>query len=411
MISRLAWSEDRGPRLEEFIQSRRRAFLERFSAEPRFIAHAPGRINVIGEHTDYNGGLALPGAVDRWIGVAIEPLADSRFTLFSENFKGEISGDVAAIPAPVKPWHHHLLGCVALFFKTFPSGNGFRATVGGNIPVGAGMSSSAALELALMGALGACYGHSLTGPRLASMCQRVENDYLGLPSGLMDQLVCQMARRAHLLLMDFARETWRHVAVDLGGHVWVLLDSGVRRRLSDSGYARRVRECRRALSLLGQHVPSLSHLGQLGPAHMELMDSLGDLTPIRRARHQLTENLRVGAALEALALNDAEALGELLLESHESLGMDFQVSCPELDFLVERAGKAPGFLGGRMMGAGFGGCTLNLVRGAALGCFLRAMNRDWQGQTGRELSFQVCRLVDGASVRECPDAAPGSRNP
>jgi len=374
-----------------------RFFRERFGREPAVLCEAPGRVNLIGEHTDYNDGFVLPVAIDRTAAVAATATRGPVVRALSLDFAEADQFSLADIaPLPGGGWRNYVRGVAWALVEAGIHVPGADMAIAGDVPVGAGLSSSAALEMAVAGALCAVAGPdgqavAVAPLDLALLCQRAENEFAGVQCGVMDQLAAAFGRRGHALLMDC-----RSLAVEpvpLGfeeaGVVLAVVDSGVRRSLEATPYNQRREQCAEAARLLA--VPALRDVDE------GLLDALPEHL-YRRARHVVSENARVLAAVAAQRAGDVEGLGRLLYESHRSLRDDFEVSCPELDLLVELACRTEGVLGARLTGAGFGGCTVNLVRREALAAFRRDVVDEYRSRTGRAAELHVCAASDGLSV-------------
>jgi galactokinase len=310
---------------------------------------APGRANIIGEHTDYNDGFVLPVALDCATYIAGRRLP-RRVHLVSLQERGEVTVDLRTGTGPLEGWGAYVSGVVRALLDASIEVQGLDAVVHSEVPVGAGLSSSAALEVALALALSA---HPLEPLRVAEICRRAEQSYVGVDVGIMDQLACAAARAGHALLIDCRDNSIEHVRVPETVAI-VVIDSGVRRALDASAYNERRAQCRSAAAALG-----VTSLREAGP---DTVAAAGlDTVMRRRARHVVTENERVLSAAEALRRGDLATVGGLLYASHESLRRDYEVSTPELDELVTAARATEGVYGARLTGAGFGGCTVNLV--------------------------------------------------
>jgi galactokinase len=381
--------------LPRMVAAERRRFAARYGSEPAVAASAPGRINVIGEHTDYNSGLALPGAIDRWVVVTLSPRTDDLLRVHSEALGESLEGRLRhGVPAG---WGALPTGAGRLFAAATGAERGFDALIGGNVPRGAGVSSSAAVEMALLNALRAAAGADIADLDLVRMAQRIEHDYLGVETGLMDQYTSQFARANALMLIDFDAVAHEHVALRLDGWVWLLLDTKVRHDLADSAYGDRVEEMRIALARVANADASVRGFRDLREAHVDLLDNA---RLRRRLRHYVRENDRVRSAVAAATGGDAAALGELMRASHGSLRDDYEVSCAELDLLVAAAGSVDGCAGARMMGGGFGGCTINLVRADAVDEVVAAGGAGFERRFGYAPEAAVYRLVGGALVHD-----------
>ncbi len=374
----------------------RHIFQETFGRPPTIVSRAPGRVNLIGEHTDYNQGHVLPLALDRTVTVVAAPRDDAAVRAHSLEF-----GEDAAFPLDgIQPladggWRNYVRGVAWALSGAGHSLRGLDLLIAGDVPIGAGLSSSAALEVALTAAFRAACGLSIDDRELALLAQRAENDFVGVQCGIMDQLAAVFGRRDHALLIDCRSLEVEPLPLPLEqlGMRLIIVDSAVRRTLSQSAYNQRRHECLRAADLLGVAAlrdvdeSSLESRGKALPQHL-----------FRRARHVVTEEARVLAAASALRCGDLDALGRLLFESHESLRDDFCVSCPELDLLVELAGRVDGVLGARLTGAGFGGCTLNLVREEAVDEFRRRVVGEYRRATGLRAETHLCRPSDGLKL-------------
>lgn len=334
---------------------------------------APGRVNVIGEHVDYVGGVVLPFACDLDVLLGTEPLT-GRVELISLDAAGEVAFDLDG-DVPVEGWGRYAGGVLRALREAGIQARGFRGVVSSRVPVGAGLSSSAALEAVL--ALGFC-----DRPPPAAVLRRAEHLAVGVPCGLMDQVAVLEARAGHAIRLDCADERWEHVPIG-DGIGFVVMDTGTRRALEDGRYAARRREAERAIAE-AERTGATGDPRRLDAAavrRLRLPEPLG-----RRLRHLVTEHVRTLEAVEVLRDGDARSLGELVGESHASLRYDFEVSAPELDTAVEAASSIPGCTGARLVGAGFAGCVLAI--------------------THREAATDVARaLGSGASVVEAVDGA------
>jgi galactokinase len=362
---------------------------ERWS-DPQLIARAPGRVNLIGEHTDYNEGLALPMALPFDTVVAVSSTGDAingSVTIDSTGF-GTVTIDPAADPAVAPPWARHLAGCVVLLRDHGVATGGWRATIDTDIPTGASLSSSAALEVATISALVARAGLTWTPIAIAHLGQRVENEVVGLPSGIMDQFISAGALAGHASLMDCRSLTLTPAPLP-DGVVVAILDTGTRRVLADAAYGERRASCERAASRLGVRALRDATLDQLG--------SIADVIDRRRAQHVVTENQRTLEAVDAMRDADIVTLGRLMDASHDSLRDDFEVSGPGLDAIVDVARAAPGCLGARMTGGGFAGCAVALVRADLSAAFVDDVLARYHFD-GHRARIWLCEPSAGASV-------------
>jgi galactokinase len=367
-------------------------FRERHGREPRLF-QAPGRVNLIGEHTDYHDGFVLPMAMDRGTLVAAAARDDRRLRIRSVDAGEEREFDLDDPPVERRgDWLDYVEGVAREMEAGVGRLRGADLLVHGDVPVGAGLSSSASLEVALARALLSLSGRRAARGRVARLCQAAEHRFVGTRCGIMDQLTAASGRAGHALLIDC--RSLRTVPIPLpADRASVLVcHSGVRHRLASSGYNDRRAESEAALRAIA---PDRRALRDVGPAEVES----ASLEPMlrRRARHVVGEIERTRRGARALRAGDLEAFGTLMIESHHSLRDDYQVSTPELDALVEAALGRPGVYGSRMTGGGFGGCTVTLVRPAAAAAAGAAMESVFEGRFGRKPAWFVTCAADGAS--------------
>jgi galactokinase len=356
------------------------------------VASAPGRVNLIGEHTDYNGGLCLPLALPQRTTVRLTPREDQGLSLSSAQEDERWEGMVEDRP---EGWAAYVAGVVHELRADGHDVPGFEASIDSDVPLGAGLSSSAALECSVATALGALVGLDLDDPgvrrHLADACIRAENDYVGAPTGGMDQIVAMLARPGHALLLDFAdgSATPVELRLDDAGLILLVIDTGVSHELTDGSYGNRRTESADAARALG-----VDSLRQAGMGSLGLLD---DDVLLRRARHVLTENVRVLAAVGAIGDRDWSALARVLDDSHTSMRDDFEISCRELDLAVETA-RSAGALGARMTGGGFGGAAVALVPDEAQDSVRAAVSAAFADGGLGEPAYLVATPGDAARV-------------
>lgn len=369
-------------------------FVRRFSAQPALVARAPGRVNLIGEHTDYNDGFVLPMAIDRAAWIALRPRADRTVRLHSLDFPGEDAEfSLDALEHRRGSWAEYVVGMAwSLQQEGMAATRGWEGVVAGDVPVGAGLSSSAALELAVARAFAGVDPASWDAARMALAAQRAENRWVGVNCGIMDQMISAAAHEGHALLLDCRTLEGRQVPVP-GDLAVVILDSATRRGLVESAYNERRAQCEAAARAFG--VPALR---DVDVATFEARAGTLDALTRRRARHVVTENARTLAAADALARGDAAEVGRLMDASHVSLRDDFEVSRRELDLIVEAARAQPGCFGARMTGAGFGGCAVALVAREAAAGLVEATVAGYREATGLDAAAYVCVPSRGASI-------------
>ncbi len=369
-------------------------FANIFGAPAEHIFRAPGRVNLIGEHTDYNDGFVLPMAIDREMRVAARKRDDRRVRLVALDLGGkrsEFSLDVIA-REEAQRWSNYIRGVAWALQARGLHLPGLDLALSGDVPLGSGLSSSAALEVCAATTFQFFAGFAMSKVDLARLCQQAENDFVGMKSGIMDQFISALAVAGHALLIDCRDLAYQKAPLPRGATV-VVCNTMKRRGLVDSAYNTRRAECEQAARQFGVKALRDVSLEQFAEREKELPPTVA-----RRARHIITENARVLDAVAAARQNDLAAFGNLMNASHESLRDDYAVSCAELDTLVDLARAQRGCLGARLTGAGFGGCTVNLVRDDAVETFTANVAREYQARVKIAPEIYVCRATDGASI-------------
>jgi galactokinase len=369
-------------------------FVRLYGTEGRFV-QAPGRVNLIGEHTDYNDGFVLPVAIPMRTVVGIAPRSDEQLVLFSGNYEEKVEFNLQQLPQ--KPRHHWSDYVVGVAQKLSAHGirlQGANVFIDGNVPQGAGLSSSASLEVASCQALLEISKSELAGAEIARLCQSAENDFVGARCGIMDQFVSVHGRKDHALLLDCRSLSYEHQPVPQEVHL-VICNTMVRHSLAGGEYNERRHECETGAELLGKKIPGVKALRDVSLRDFEEYGGELPENVRKRCRHVVTENSRVLEAAAALADKDARRFGQLMKESHASLRDDFEVSCRELDVMVDLAVKVEGVYGARMTGGGFGGCTINLVRNDRVEEFSLKVAKGYEEATGQKPEIYVCTAADG----------------
>jgi len=371
------------------------AFRNLYGGEPK-IYRAPGRVNLIGEHTDYNDGFVMPAAVDFSTWAAVSPRNDRFVSVFSENF-GEQFKFSLDDPAPQarRHWSDYVRGVAVTLEQSGYRLGGAELLLRGDVPIGSGLSSSASVEVATGLALLGNSGVSVEREELARLCQRAENEFVGMRCGIMDQFVSCLAQRGKALLLDC--RSLAHDLLSLPDEVrLVICNTMVKHELATGEYNRRRAECEAGVSHLVSALPRVHALRDVTEAELEShKDGMSEVV-YRRCRHVVTENNRVLEAKKALEADNLPEFGRLMNESHRSLRDDYEVSCQELDIMVGLAQEMPSVYGARMTGAGFGGCTINLVFARAAEEFKRRIARAYQAATGITAEVYICRAAAGA---------------
>ncbi len=368
-------------------------FTARFGQSPRWVIRAPGRVNLIGEHTDYNDGFVMPMAIDRAAWIALRPRDDRRVAVFSVDYNEsrEFSFDELRTNENAG-WIEYLKGTAWSLQDSGLRLTGWEGVLQGDVPLGAGLSSSAALELATARALAAAGSLDWNPAKMALLGQRAENKWVGVNCGIMDQLISAAGQKGHALLIDCRTLDAQPVPFPAGTAV-VVLDTSTRRGLVDSAYNERRSQCEAAAKFFG-----VKALRDVTMKQFEQMAGGLDVVTRRRALHVISENDRTLRAADAMRRGDAVELGRLMAESHRSLRDDYEVSSDALNAMVECAAAHPACFGARMTGAGFGGCAMALIRADAADDFVAKTAAAYQQKTGHTPAVYVCQATNGAEV-------------
>ncbi len=375
------------------------AFEKRFGGGAEVVVRAPGRVNIIGEHTDYNHGFVLPMAIERETAIAARRRADGMVCARAENLGREVTvslGDRRRNQD--EPWIDYIVGVADELFKLGITPSGADLVIEGDVPLGCGLSSSAALEMAALCMFEHFGGFSLDGPEGARLGQRVENIFLGLNSGIMDQFISRCGRAGHGLFLDCRTFEHELIPIAFADALFVIANTAVPRGLTSSKYNERVAECGAAVRALQAVGGAGTHLRDYTLEQLEAARESMEPVAFLRARHVITENDRTERACAAMRAGDTVLLGALMSESDHSLRDDYAVTCAELDTMTAIARSLPGCFGARMTGAGFGGCTISLVAADAVGGFCSQLLEDYRAATGITGEVIMSRPVDGAGI-------------
>jgi len=367
-------------------------FVKKYGNAPEYLVRAPGRVNLIGEHTDYNYGYVLPLAIDYAVWIAFSHIPEPEVHLHSIDFDQSVIVPLNQTLTKGEGWSEYLKGLINIFkhsnFEIF----GWKGVMSGNVPIGAGLSSSAALSLALTKSFGTVSNWKWNPTKMAKICQLAENEWVGVNCGIMDQMISALGQKGHLLLIDCRDLKTTPVPLPKGVRV-VILDTGTRRGLVNSAYNERRNQCESVASYFGGK--SLRDV-----SYKQLIKAKNKIDPIqfRRARHVIKENERVLDCSESLRLGNLDHVGELMNASHISLRDDFEVSSEALDLMVESAIKIPGCYGARMTGAGFGGCAVALVETKHTENFVKNLLNSYHISIGNKALIYVCNASEGTSI-------------
>ncbi|HSF55190.1 MAG TPA: galactokinase [Algoriphagus sp.] len=374
-------------------------FQTHFSTKP-LIAFAPGRINLIGEHTDYQEGFVFPAAVKQGIWVAIQKNELSICRLYSLDFEQEFTFDLEAFSPKKGHWATYAMGMVALLKQAGYPITGFDMVIGGNIPVGSGLSSSAALSVAIGTAISGLFGFQVPKKSIALYGQKSEHLFAGVKCGIMDQYASAFGVEGKALLLDCRSNTHEEVPAEFGDYSLILVNSKVKHSLADTAYNKRREACEESVRILSPNFPGIKTLRDIPVEDLGKVENLLPSELFPKAKHLITEIARVHLAGKALKTGDLQSFGKLLKASHESLSKDYEVSCVELDFLAETSWEIDGVLGSRMMGGGFGGCTLNLVKTSEIANFENHLGTAYREKFGINPDFIPVQIGPGSSVLE-----------
>lgn len=385
--------------MEKLIESVKKSFEKKFNRKPVVIA-SPGRINLIGEHTDYNEGFVLPGATDRVIILAIAPREDRRCRFYSVDFDQDFETDLGHLQKSQLRWPDYLQGVIDQFLKAGYMIWGVDVAFGGNVPIGGGMSSSAAVEGGMAFALNHLFQLNLDLLTLTRLAQKAENEFVGVRCGIMDMFTNLHGQPKKVLKIDCRSLTYEYYPFEREDVRVVISDTGVRRELASSEYNVRRQQCEEGVRLLQQHYPEIKSLRDVNLTMLENHRSEFDPVVWMRCAYVVKENQRVNLACQDLLKGDLVTFGQRMYQSHAGLRSEYEVSSPELNLLVESASRIPGVYGSRMMGAGFGGCTISLVEAQAVELFKEKVSADYRKETGKDLTVHVVRIEAGTRILE-----------
>jgi len=372
-------------------------FTERFGVQP-FVFRSPGRINILGEHTDYNEGFVLPAAIDKNIYVAISKRADEEIHLYACNYNESYTtgtGDVK--PASIQ-WPNYILGVVDQLQKRGQFINGFNLVMDGDIPIGAGLSSSAAVECAVIFALNEIFNLGLSRMQMVPLAQQAEHVFAGVNCGIMDQFASMFGKKDHAIKLDCRSLHYEYVPIKLSGYRIVLFNSNVNHNLASSEYNNRRKQCEEGVAIIAQNNPAIRSLRDVNMNMLK--DHVAPVDPLifKRCKYVVQENERLHAACEYLKQGNIKALGEKMYQTHHGLQYDYEVSCPELDFLIGFVKNFQEVAGARMLGGGFGGCTINLVKEEAIDKLVSKISEAYGKNMNIPLSTYYVSVENGTAA-------------
>lgn len=374
-------------------------YLEHFQGPPEYLVSSPGRINLIGEHTDYNKGFVLPAAIDKEINIAIGRRADDELHFIAADFKDSYTGSVNRLSKSPKHWPDYINGVLNELRALGYRFTGLNMVINSNIPVGGGLSSSAALECAVVYGLNELYGYGISKLEMVKIAQAAENNFVGLQCGIMDMYASMFGKQDNAILLDCRSLKSEYIPLDLHQYAILLMDTRVKHSLASGEYNVRREQCEMGVRALRKIYPQVLSLRDANRAMIEytLKDTVPELV-YTRCKYVVEENLRLQVGCEALRRNDLVAFGKKMFASHIGLSKLYDVSCPELDFLVEQAREEHAILGARMMGGGFGGSTINLIRKQYINEVVERMGKAFKARFGQEPLAHICQISDGTHV-------------
>jgi len=386
--------------MQTLIDTTTSAFTKLHGIEPVWSACAPGRVNLIGEHTDYNDGFVFPMALERYTVIAAAPSDANESTVFSvnKNQSATILTDGSAQPPEQVVWSSYVQGTVQYAFEAGFHAKPFRAVINSDVPLGGGLSSSASLEVAVATLIEAMTGQQFDPVQKALICQKAEHHYAKMPCGIMDQLIAVLGQSGHAMLLDCRSKQPEMIPIADPSISVLIVNSNVKHELTGSEYPDRRRQCEKAAGLLGVPMLRDATLPQLETARNRFDQEPDGNLCYRRAKHVITENDRTTTMAAALTTGDWTTCGHLMGESHQSMKNDFEITCPEIDCLVEIAQSVKGVIGSRMTGGGFGGCVVSLIETNRTADTITEITSRYQSATGIEPSAFVTRPAQGARV-------------
>jgi len=369
-----------------------------FGSDHRTIRlfRAPGRVNLIGEHTDYNDGFVFPIAIDRDVLLAATPRNDRQVRIYSLNYDTTVTFNLDQMETPIETWGIYPYGVASVLIQQPIELCGLDAVLHSTVPIGAGLSSSAALDVVVATMWTALTDVDVSGPVLARLCQRAENEYAGVNCGIMDPFISCLAQSGAALLLDCRSLDYDSVMIQAPDHVLVITNTNKPRELADSAYNERRRQCEEGVRILNTRLGGIEALRDVSIEQFMMYKE--NLPPIvrRRCNHVISENQRVLDSIQALKREDLTKFGQLMNASHDSLRDLYEVSCAELDLLVHIARETEGVLGSRMTGGGFGGCTVSLIEKAGIDQFEKVVKARYPEETGLQPDMYVCEPAAGA---------------
>lgn len=379
------------------LSTLREKFRSLYNQEP-LVVRSPGRVNIIGEHTDYNEGFVLPAAIDKAIYIAIGKRNDDTIRLYARDYQQSHEVSLSSLAPTDKHWPNYILGVADQFQKRGYQLGGFDLVIDGDVPLGAGLSSSAAVECATAFALNELFHLGLEKLEMVKAAQLAEQTFAGVMVGIMDQFASMFGKKNHAIKLDCRSLQYEYVPLELKGVKILLLNTNVKHSLSSSEYNTRRKQCEQGVSWVKEQHPEIKSLRDVTVPMLQRFVAPKDEVIFRRCKYVVEENTRLLEGCEDLKKGDLEALGKKMFRTHEGLSKEYEVSCKELDFLADYVKTNPSVLGARMMGGGFGGCTINLVKEEAIDDLIKNVSKDYQKAMNLELSAYIAGIENGSSI-------------
>jgi len=379
---------------QQIINKTKASFIERFQEQP-VIFRSPGRVNILGEHTDYNEGFVLPAAIDKNIYIAVSKRSDNTINLYATDFDESFTGDIQHVEKSKTQWANYILGVVDQLQKKGYVLTGFNAVVDGDVPIGAGLSSSAALECATIFALNELFELGLDRLAMVPLAQKAEHVFAGVNCGIMDQFASMFGKQDHVIKLDCRSLEYEYVPFKLDGYKILLLNTNVKHNLAASEYNTRRMQCEKGVSFIRQHYPDVKSLRDVTLDMLKQFVEPFDPLVYQRCKYVVQENSRLTEACEDLKRGDIKSLGAKMFQTHYGLRYFYDVSCKELDFLVEYVKNIPEVAGARMMGGGFGGCTINLVKENAIDKLVKDISAAYEEAVNLPLTAYIASIENG----------------
>ncbi|HZI01885.1 MAG TPA: galactokinase [Flavisolibacter sp.] len=380
---------------QEIVTQINNYFQQQFNSQPQ-LYRSPGRVNIIGEHTDYNNGFVLPAAIDKAMYLGINRREDDIILLHSLDFNETLEIRLEQVQPQEAAWANYVLGVVAQLQKRACALSGFNLVFAGDVPIGSGLSSSAAVECAVAFALNESFSLGLSKQEMAFIAQKAEHEYAKVMCGIMDQFASVFGKRDHLIKLDCRSIEFEYVPLNLNGHKIVLFNTNVSHSLASSEYNTRRAQCEQGVGMVKDSYPEVESLRDVDLLMLDEMVKPKDHLIYRRCRYVVEENQRLLQGCDDLQRGDISALGEKMFLSHQGLSRDYEVSCKELDFLAEAVKAHPAVLGARMMGGGFGGCTINIIKEEAIESIVPELTAAYEQAMNLPLTTYIVTTSDGS---------------